>query len=150
MHVHEKQKGVIVLAVSLVILLLMGIFALMFEVRSVKQIKISATFYRGEQALVAAEAGLNYGVAYVIETPTGDSSPSNTELPISVINNHLGSNAGQVVSITSSELTTNQYKITAVGESADGLSNRTVEHIINIAPQDPENSGYDVTGWKDY
>lgn len=150
MQSHDKQKGVIILAVSLVILLLMGIFALMFEMRSIKQVDISAAAFRGEQALAVAEAGLNYGVAYVIYTPTGAPSPSSTTIAVTTINSQLGSDVGQVISITSSELSTNQYKIIAIGQSVDGSVSRTVEHIINVTPQDPDNSGYDITGWKDY
>lgn len=146
----RQQKGIFVLGLALVILLLMGLFALVFEMRSIQKFQIVASQYRGEQALTAAEAGLNYGVAYVIEAPTGATSPASSALSFATINSQLGSNAGQVTSITSSELDTNQYKIVAMGQSADGLVTRTVEHVINVMPQDPTSSGYKVDGWKDY
>ena len=150
MQTKQKQQGILVLAVSLALLLIMGIFALMLELRGVKQVKIAAQTYQGEQANAAAEAGLNYGVAYVIETPTGAISPASTTLNVATINSQLGSGGGQVSSITSSEQSTNVYKIIAVGQSADGLMSKTIEHVIHIDPQNPDNSGYEITGWKDY
>lgn len=150
MNTREKQRGVLILAVSLVLLLIMGVFALMLELRGVKQVKIATQNYQSEQALTAAEAGLNYGVAYVIQTPTGAASPSSTALNTTTINALLGSGAGQVISITSSEQSTNVYKITATGQSSDGLINKTIEHVVHVVPQDPEESGYEITGWKDY
>lgn len=150
MQAKEKQKGILILAVSMVILLIMGIFALMLELKSMQQVKASMQTYQGEQALIAAEAGLNYGVAYVIETPTGAATPASTALPITTINTQLGTASGQVISITSSLQSTNVYKITAIGQSADGQVTRTVEHEINVTPQSPSSSGYSITGWKDY
>lgn len=150
MQTRHKQQGVLILAISLVLLLIMGIFALMLELRGVKQIKIATQTYQGEQASAAAEAGLNYGVAYVIETPTGDVSPASTALSTAEINAQLGGDTGQVSSITSSEQSTNVYKIIAVGQSADGLVSKTIEQVIHVTPQDPDSSGYEITGWKDY
>ena len=150
MQTKQKQQGVLILAVSLVLLLIMGMFALMLEMRSVKQVKIATQTYQGEQASAAAEAGLNYGVAYVIEPPTGAVTPASTALSITTINAELGSNAGQVSSITSSEQSTNVYKIVSIGQSADGLVSKTIEHVIHVTPQDPAASGYEITGWKDY
>jgi Tfp pilus assembly protein PilX len=146
----NKQKGILLLATSLVLLLVMGIFALMLELKSVQGFKVSLQNLRGEQALNAAEAGLNYGVAYVIETPTGATAPNSTAIATTTINTQLGSDVGQVISITSSEQSTYVYKIVATGQSADGTVRKTLEHIINVSPQNPSASGYDITGWKDY
>ncbi len=147
---RQKQQGVFALTLALVMLLIMGLFALLFELRSVQKYKIVESHYRGEQALNAAEAGLNYGVAYVIETPTGATTPNVTELDLETINTAMGSGAGEVTSVSSSEQSTNVYKIISTGQSADGLASRTIEHVINVTPQDPDSSGYDVSGWKDY
>lgn len=144
MNTKAKQQGILILAVSMIILLIMGIFALTLEVRSLNLIKVAAQNMRGEQATIAAEAGLNYGVAYVIHTPTIGS------ISVATINGQLGSDVGQVVSITSTEESTDVYKIVAVGESDDGDFTKTIEHIIHVTTGDPDSSGYDASGWKDY
>jgi Tfp pilus assembly protein PilX len=95
-NMKHKQQGMVVLSIAMIIIFIMGAYLLFFELRTLNDLRISGNNYRSEQALQAADAGLNYGVAYVINNPVGATAPSTSDIMLIEVNTLLGNENGQV------------------------------------------------------
>lgn len=75
-----KQKGAVTLLTSVVILMLATILVIAVSRTTIMEQRISSNEIRARQAFEAAEAGLNFGIAYVTQTMQGGVTvPSGTD-----------------------------------------------------------------------
>lgn len=65
----KTQRGLVILGFALVMLLIMALGLLQLQRRHLAIIAISTNNYHSEQALMIADAGLQYGVAQLIANP---------------------------------------------------------------------------------
>ena len=61
---YSQQRGIATLAISLLVLFLITMVTLYTASTSITEQRISANQYRADQALSAANAAMDYGVAY--------------------------------------------------------------------------------------
>lgn len=132
----HKQKGAVTLILTLVLLLATAYVAIFVARSSVSQQRLIANQYRSAQALEAAEAGLNFGLAYLIQNKNTIVVDSNSDGYIDNFSNSSTTNVtlsnGSTYSITYSNPTANNFniiKITSVGRSADGTAKRTISEL---------------------
>ena len=73
----QRQQGIAVLGMALIMLVVMGLFALMLQLTTMRHLETEAVKYHSEQALQEAEAGLAYGKAYLLHDASHDQDDEN-------------------------------------------------------------------------
>lgn len=126
------QEGAAILIITL-ILLTAAVTAVVYSAVYVNILmKTAANQNSSEQAFEAAEAGLQYGVAYLqTNSSTVTGSPSGGYINYSLAKTTLGNNSSFVVTYTNP--TANNYQlleVSATGTSADGSATRTVKQQV--------------------
>src|SRR5665647_1995751 len=71
----SRQTGMATLVTSLVIMILATILVMAVSKTTLMEQRISSNEIRSRQAAEAAEAGINYGVAYVMQTDASINPP---------------------------------------------------------------------------
>ncbi len=150
---HQKQRGMALLATTILLLTVMLLLALMSMKSVTSQQRIIGNDLRRRQALDAADAGLAYGIAKAIyNTPSVETQISAVE--ISALNTQLNPvsdsyKVGNVLSIKICPPSGNRYHVIAAGESNDGKASRTVERWVGVGTSSSD-SGYVLGTWKDF
>jgi Tfp pilus assembly protein PilX len=132
----KKQSGISMLVLT-VILLLSGTLIVMFAANhSIMQSKITSNQYRSQEAFEAAQAGLEFGISYLIQNNAAiTGSPSGGFIPTYTSTNttNVAMSNGSHFSIGYSNPTANNYNlilITSTGTSDDGTATRVVSQQV--------------------
>lgn len=98
-HSHRvHQRGVATLAVSLIVLFIISLFAFYVARTQLFETKTSSNQYRYSQAFEAAEAGLEAGVAWLRTRAESVLMTCSTTQPVSMLKATWGCKAGQTTS----------------------------------------------------
>jgi Tfp pilus assembly protein PilX len=132
----RKQRGITVLVLTVMLLLAATLIALFAANYSLMQSRTTSNQYRSQQAFEAAEAGLEFGISYLIQnnaaitgSPSGGYIPAYTSA--STTNVVLANNS--TFSITYTNPIQNNYsliQITSTGISDDGTSTHVVTQQV--------------------
>jgi hypothetical protein len=118
-NIYRKQKGLATLAVSSILLFIVTGISLFTAKAMLTEQKIVTNTYRFEQASQAAQAGLDYGMIYLMENTS--SVATNTELTGSLSN---GATYSVILAhVGSADL----FQLTATGLSDDASASRVIK-----------------------
>lgn len=138
---HYLQRGYALLATATMILLGTSITALIVTKSMYFEQKNQSNQYQLRMAFQAAEAGLEYGISYLLNNQSAVLVDSNTDGFIDVytnpaINDVTLSN-GSSYNITYTNTTANSYRtieVASTGYSNNGESQRTIRELLTIYP----------------
>jgi hypothetical protein len=131
-----KQRGVSMLVLTVVLLFAATLIVLFAANSSVMQSKITSNQYRSQEAFAAAQAGLEFGISYLIQNNIAiTGSPSGGYIPpyTSSSTTNVALANGSKFSIGYSNPIANNYTlilITATGTSDDGTATRVVQQLV--------------------
>lgn len=135
MNIISASKHKVTGAVFLMIALFLMVAALLFSIVQARfsgtQQKISSNIYQNSVAFYAAEAGLQYGISFLLANPgtvTGSASGGMINYSIGPLT--LLNNGSYTVKITN--LTANNYNLLKISSTGKGANNstRTVQQLI--------------------
>lgn len=137
---RNYQQGYVVLATSLIILFVATLVTLYSTSSSIAEEKVSNNDYKIRTAFEAADAGIEFGIAYIkinhdaIIVNNGNgfltaySSPNITNVPLTNGTSFTISYTNPVVN------NFNLIQVVSTGKSADGTVTRTVTQLLNFRP----------------
>lgn len=139
---RNKQKGAATLVITILLLVTLTLIVLFAASYIVMRQKIAANSYRTNQALEAAEAGLEFAIPYlqqnsatILANPVSGFIPAYTSS--NTQNVTLANNSKFTISYTNP--VANNYNlilITVTGTSDDGTSTRTIRQMVQFGSLD--------------
>jgi len=138
---HKKKSGAATLIVTVILLVLISLLALFMANFNLFQRKIVTNTYKADQALGAAEAGLQFAIPYLTKFKTYITSRTTGGFlrpyaDNSIANVSLGN--GSKFTATYSNPTANNYNlilVTSTGTDKDGSATRTVQQLVQYTSQ---------------
>lgn len=139
------QAGMLTLGLVLVLLMAMALMTVYAARTSLLELKLSGSSYRAKQALVAAEAGLHYGVAYYLAGGADHNADGqlDTDATGTLAHGQLGGPRWQVQFCDAASLgpacvlpasVPARLRIMATGFSDDGSARRVVSQQVMADP----------------
>jgi len=137
----NKQQGAATLIVALILLVAMTIVTIFAARSAVMEQKIYANEFRSKQAFEAAEAGLEYGIAYLLTTGGADKDDDNV---IDTIPGFTFADTGSEYQVTLVDNSAGKFidiSVTSTGLSDDDSARTLIAQRVAIVPALPEVPG---------
>lgn len=151
---HHKHRGAVTLIFTVILLVLSTMIILFAANFGQMQSKVTANLHRNRQAFAAAEAGMEFGINYLLQnraTVTASASSGSINYSDSSMTNvTLANNSKFTVVFTNP--TVNDYDlmlITSTGSSDDSSSTRVVKQLVKFGSLFKSVPSNPITGLKD-